>query len=144
MNIAAIVAAIAFATGFGAAWQVQGGRITTLKLEQANERISQQRASRATYERYSAAVSKAQNDAQTRRSVISADSRRVGDVGNGLRITSTSAVRTAADNADACASIVAAYDTILEEGRGFIEEVAGAVDQCQSDIKLMQDAWPRY
>jgi len=75
--------------------------------------------------------------------VIAADSRRAGDAGYGLRLTSTSAVRTATDNADACAAIVATYDAILEEGRGFIQEVAGAADQCQSDIKLMQDAWPR-
>jgi len=73
--------------------------------------------------------------------VIAADSRRAGDAGNGLRLTSTSAVRTATDNADACAAIVATYDAILAEGRGFIQEVAGAADQCFSDLKTVNDAW---
>jgi len=44
MNLTIISGAIAFALGFGAAWQVQGHAILKINLEQANERINLQRA----------------------------------------------------------------------------------------------------
>ena len=147
MNLTAISAlagaVIAAPLAWGTAWHIQGTRITQMRLEHANERIATQRAARAALERSLSRLDQAQNDAQARRVVIAADSRRAGDAGNGLRLTSTSAVRTATDNADACAAIVATYDAILEEGRGFIQEVAGAADQCFSDLKTVNDAWPK-
>jgi len=147
MNITILIAlcsaAAAGAAGFGSAWHIQGSRITQMELNHANAIIQQQRAARQSIDRALSQVSQAQNDAQARRVVIAADSRRAGDAGYGLRLTSTSAVRTATDNADACAAIVATYDAILEEGRGFIQEVAGAADQCFSDLKTVNDAWPK-
>ena len=72
MNLTLISAAVAAAVGFGAAWQIQAGRMDSFKLEAANERINQQRVARATSERYSAALAQAQNAAQARRTVIAA------------------------------------------------------------------------
>jgi hypothetical protein len=47
----AISAAIAGAAGFWLAWQLQAGNITQLKLEHANERITQGRAARVVADR---------------------------------------------------------------------------------------------
>ena len=136
-----ISGAVAAAAGFGAAWTLQGRAIDLLKLEAKDAIIQQQRAARQSIDRALSQVSQAQNDAQARRVVIAADSRRAGDAGNGLRLTSTSAVRTATDNADACAAIVATYDAILAEGRGFVQEVAAEADRCFSDVQTLKDAW---
>lgn len=142
MNIAAIVAAAAFITGFGAAWQVQGGRITSLKLEHSDAIISQQRAARATYERYSAAVSKAQNDAQVRRTAINSavDSNGLGLIG--LRVAASS-VR---DSATTDTARTAYADTVTELfsdcSRRYIE-LAGTADGIASDNQTLRDAWPR-
>jgi len=75
--------------------------------------------------------------------VINRDSDRARSVGNGLRVTAASTVRTATDDPYACAAIVAAYGTILAEGSEFIQEVAGAADQCVSDITTLTQAWPK-
>ena len=137
-----ISAAAAGATGFGLAWRLQTATINDLKLEQKDERISLQRAARATIERQQSAVSLAQAAAVQRRRDLDAVRRDSDTALDGLRNATAAAVRAASESLDACNRVVAAHGDILSECSGTLQKVAGDADQCFSDIKLMQDAWP--
>jgi len=139
----AIAAAVAGAAGFGLAWQLQAGNITQLELDHANERISIQRAARATLERNMSQNATAQAASANRNVRVRVDSDRAGNAAGGLRIASTAAVRATADDPATCNSIIAAYDTVVATGSGLLREVARAADQCHSDLELMTDAWPK-
>lgn len=139
-----ISAALAAAAGFGAAWTWQGRAIDLLKLEAKDAIIQQQRVARQSIDRALSQVSQAQADAQVRTDGIRRAAGDAAAAGNGLRDTSAATVRAAADHADTCAAIVSAYDTILAEGRGFIQEVAAEADRCFSDVQTLKDAaWPK-
>lgn len=141
--IAAAAAIASGLAGFALAWQLQAGNISEIKLGAANERIAIQRAARQTLERVTGQIATAQVAARKRDVRVRVDSDRAGNAGNGLRLSSTAAVRTVADDPDACNSIIAAYDTILAEGSGFIREVAASADQCLSDVQTLTDSWPK-
>jgi preprotein translocase subunit SecF len=138
--VSAIVSGIA---GFALAWQLQTGNIAKLELEQKDERISIQRAARTTLERSMSQVAAAQAASANRNVRVRVDSDRAGNAGNGLRLASTSAVRAAEDFTDACRAVIAAYDTVVATGSGLLREVARAADQCDSDLQLIQEAWPK-
>ena len=140
---ATIAAVIAGAAGFGAAWTLRGMEIDSLKIEAKDAIIQQQRGARAAIDRATTQVITAQNAAAARNVRIAADSRRAGDAGNGLRLASTTAVRAASADSDACGSTVAAYGVILDEGIAAIREVAGVADQCISDNQALTEAWPK-
>lgn len=133
---------IAGLAGFGLAWQLQDGTIAKIKLEQANERINIQRVARATIERIIGNIAAAQTKAAVRNVRVLADADNSRNAGNGLRIASTATVRSAEDFTDACRSIIGAYDTVVETGSNLLREVARAADQCDSDLQLIQEAWP--
>lgn len=143
MNIAVITSLIASIAGFGLAWQLQGHQITKLNLEHANERITIQRAARQTLERYQATLAEAQADSAKRNVRVRTDADGSRNAGNGLRIASTATVRAVEADPSTCNSIITAYDAVVAAGEEFIREVARDADQCHSDIKMMQDAWPK-
>lgn len=143
MNLTLITTTIAAAAGFALAWNLQAHQITKQELTHANERITIQRAARQTLERYQATLAEAQADSAKRNVRVRTDSDRAGDSGNGLRLTSTAAVRTATDDPAACSSIVAAYGSVVTESSEFIQAVAADADQCHSDLQLMQESWPK-
>ncbi len=140
---AAISAALGFSVGFGAAWTLQGRTIDELKLGAANDRIEQQRATRAAIERASQNVREAQESASHRNADLRRDASHANDVAGGLRIAAAAATRTATESTDACGAIVSAYDVILAEGSELLREIATTADQCISDNKALSDAWPR-
>lgn len=147
MNItllaSAIAAAVAGVAGFGLAWQLRAGNISEIQLEHANERIAIQRAARQTLERVTGQIATAQVAARKRDVRVRVDSDRAGNAGNGLRLASTATVRSAADDPDACNSIIAAYDAVVAEGSEFIREVAASADQCHSDLQTLTESWPK-
>jgi hypothetical protein len=82
--------------------------------------------------------------ASAKRSVrVRVDSDRSRNAGNGLRLTSTAAVRASEADPAACNSIIAAYDAVVAASSEFIQRMARDADQCHSDIQLMQEAWPK-
>lgn len=93
MNLTAIAAAVSAALSFGLAWQPQAHNILKINLEHSDAIIQQQRGARAAIERATTQVIAAQNAAATRNARIAADAGRAADAGNGLRATSTTAVR---------------------------------------------------
>lgn len=142
MNLTLISAAVAAAVGFGAAWQIQSGRMDSLKLEAANERINQQRVARATSERYSAALSKAQTDAQARRTVIAASVDANGAGLIGLHHTADS-VRSSATTSDARDAYGDAITKLFDQCSETLVRVAGEADGHVSDKQTLMGAWPR-
>jgi hypothetical protein len=143
MTLHLITATIAAALGFGAAWTWQGRAIDTLKLEQRDDIITQQRAARATTERLTSAVRTAQTDAATRAPRLAADRDSAANSGNGLRVTSADSVRASTDDLNACTASLAAHGVVLSESIGFIHYVAAEADQCASHAVMLQDAWPK-
>ncbi|OIN94194.1 MAG: hypothetical protein AUJ20_01365 [Comamonadaceae bacterium CG1_02_60_18] len=141
--IASLISAVAAGlAGFGLAWRLQTATIDQMELEQANERISLQRAARATMERQQSAVVTAQNAAAERRRAL-AIVRRDGDAALvGLRDATAAAMRAASESLDACNRVVATHGDILAECSSTLQKVAGDADQCISDTKTLIEAWP--
>lgn len=143
MNFTPIIVAISLALGFGGAWSLRGHQIDKLKLEQANERISIQRAARATIERTSNAVIAAQNAAAGRVAVIKRNSDAVRVSADGLRDDLDVTRRAAASTIDACNHHAATVSELLIEAVAMGRELAQACDGHASDVRTLMDAWPK-
>ena len=143
MNITLISAAIAGVIGFGLAWQLQSGNITKINLEQKDERIAIQRAARQTIERQTAQLATAQSNAAGRAVVLRGHVRSAAIVGDGLRVKTVDAVRTANDDPTTCNAIVSAYGAVVDSSSRFIQDVSADADQCHIDLALMREAWPK-
>ena len=124
MNLTLISAAVAAAMGFGAAWQIQAGRMDSLKLEQKDARIERDRAARAQAERRVATQFTAATRAQSNLRAAAADRSRLDLVGSGLRDT-TAAMRAGDSDAATCHRQVAALGVVLDECTARYTEVAG-------------------
>ena len=142
MNLTLISAAVAAAVGFGAAWKIQGHFILKTELAAKDERINQQRVARATSERYSAALSKAQTDAQARRTVIAASVDRNGDGLSGLRHTADT-VRSSATTDSARDAYADAVTELFDQCGQALVRVAGEADGHVSDKAALIESWPR-
>ena len=141
--ISAITSAIGIAAGFAMAWQLQAHTIIKMELTHANERITIQRAARVASERHIAAVSQAQANAASRVVALRRDAAGAAAAGNGLRITSDSAVRTAASDPATCDAIVRTYAAVLAEATDFAGGVASEADLCFSDLQTMNESWAK-
>ena len=139
---AAVSAALAGVAGYALAWNIQAKILVDTKLEHANERIEQQRGARAAIERATSQVITAQNAAAARNDANRIAAGGAAAAGNGLRIASTTAVRTSTADSNACSALVGAYGVILDEGSRLLGEVAAIADQCISDNKALTDSWP--
>lgn len=141
MNIIAIV--LSAILGFSTAWAVQQHRIDQLKLETTHERISIQRAARATIERSVAQTAAAQSAAMAR----AVELRRVADGARAelgrLRNASDAAVRTATSNADACVERATSAAELLNQCAAEYQSLGERADRHVSDIKTLTDAWPK-
>jgi len=140
---AAISAALAGAAGFSAAWTIQGRNIDSLKLEQRDAIISQQRAARATSERLAQQVITAQNAAAARNVTLAADRSRAVSELDRVRESIAIAMRSARDSHDACIAKADACGVVFSQCAGRLVEVAADTDQCFSDNKALTDGWPR-
>jgi len=138
-----ISAAAAGIAGFGLAWRLQTATINQMELDNANQRISLQRAARQTIERQQNAVVSAQAAADKRRRALDAVRRNSNSALDGLRDTSAAALRAAGESLEACTRIVKTHGTILSECSGTLQKVAISADQCFSDQQTLIDAWPK-
>ena len=140
---ALISAAIAGAGGFGAAWKWQAANINEIRLDQANERISTQRAARATLERHMSSVSLAQAKAADRVVRLAADNSRAASALDRLRDTSSAALRAAAGDLDACTTSLASHSVVLSQCGQELVRVSKDADDWASHAVSLQDAWPK-
>ena len=143
MNLTVVVALVSAAAGAALAWQLQAHQIVRLELEQSNERMSIQRAARATLERNMSQNAAAQVAAANRGIRNRAAAGVASDVGNGLRLTTAATVRTVEADPSTCDSIIAAYSAVVDTSSKFIQAVSRDADQCHSDLTLTQEAWPK-
>jgi hypothetical protein len=139
----AIAAAVAGAAGFGLAWQLQAGNISEINLERANERISIQRAARATIERTTGAVIAAQNAAASRAVVLRRDADAARTAADGLRDDLTAIGSAAASSIDARNRHAATVSELLVESASLNRELAQACDGHASDVRTLMEAWPK-
>ena len=143
MQFTLIASAIAGAAGFALAWQLQAGNITKHELTYATERIAVQDSIRTALEANQRQVAAAQADAVLRNRTLRRESDASRAAAVSLRQSSDSAVRAAGTDAATCAHVVTAYGIVFAECTGTLQEVARDADQCQSDLKLMQESWPK-
>jgi hypothetical protein len=143
MNITLIATIVSAAAGFAVAWNLQAHQITKQELNHANERISIQRAARATIERTSNAVIQAQNNAASRVAVhrlAAADAR--GAVER-LRDELDVATRAANTSFDACTVAAATTSGLLHQCAARYSELADKAQGHVSDVRTLMEAWPK-
>lgn len=143
MNLTAITSIISAVAGFAVAWQLQAHQIVKLNLERANERIALQQASRAANERNTTALIQAQNNAAVRDRVVRGNAAATGAAGNGLRITTASTVRAAAESTDTCPNSAAALAVVSDQCFAELQGLAEVADRHVNDIKTLIEAWPK-
>lgn len=132
--------AVAAASGFAVAWQLQAGTISDIHLEAAHELLQSQADARDEAERRIAQVTAAQNSAQTRLRAVVADRGRADLVGNGLRITTAETVRTAAENPAACADHAATLGIVFDQCVQAYIDVATDADRWASQAIEQHEA----
>ena len=150
MNLTTIIAAVSIAIGTGLGWQLQAGRINTVKLElqnertdRANERLAIQMAARDAIVKTTGQVKQAQVDAAMRNDRLLADlSRTTGQLVR-LQDASSTAVRNAHSGLDACTSTLATHSKLLNQCAERYSSVAGDADQWASGLILWQEAWSK-
>ena len=140
---AAVSAALAGSIGFGAAWTLQGRTIDELKLGAANDRIAQQRSTRQAIERATTHVREAQESASNRIATLNRELADVRVVADGLRDTSTAALRSSAESPEACSRVTSTYNIVFTECAGSLQEMAGYADQCSIERQALSDGWPK-
>ena len=138
-----IAGAVAAVVGFGLAWQLQAGNITQIELDAANDRIALQRTARQNAERYVAQVATAQANATTRGVVLRAAAASASYVGDGLRIKTADAVRSAASDPAASADAAAALGAVFNQCSAELESMGAVADRHASDAQTLVDSWPR-
>ena len=140
---AAICAALAGVSSFGAAWKIQAANINEIRLDHANERIAVQRQARAALELSMSRVSTAQAKAQSRMVRLAADNARATDALDSLRTASASALRSAANDIEACTGSLAAHSVVVGACSTRLVEVAKDSGDWVSHAITLQDAWPK-
>lgn len=143
MNLTFISYAIAAALGFGAAWTLQGRAIDSLKLEQKDERIARDYASRAAIERNTSAVFKAQNGAVVLAGKSRADADSARTELDRLQHQSAETLRTAAASLDACLVAANSFRVVFDQCSTSYESLAGNAQRHTDDIKTLVAGWPK-
>lgn len=137
---AAICAALAGVSSFGAAWKIQAANINEIRLDHANERIAVQRQARAALELSMSRVSTAQAKAQSRMVRLAADNARATGALDSLRTASANAMRSAANDIEACTRSLAAHSVVLGRCGQELVRVSKDADDWASHAVTLQDA----
>ena len=141
--IAAVLAAIGFAGGFGTAWKIQAGNINAKEAAHAKQELANvQQSAAADIRRLDNAIT-AQNAATTRSVALRRDrDSALTELGR-LRLAVASAVQTASTDPVACPERAASLGDVLTELGRAGAELAGKADRINSDRQTLIDAWPK-
>jgi hypothetical protein len=142
MNLTLISASIAFALGFGAAWQLQGHFILKAELEQKDARIERDRAYRAQAERHIATVATTQASAAKRVAAMAGVSDSNRTELQRLQSHTAESLRAAAGSLEACTAHSAAQGLVLNQCTSRLVEVAEVADGHASDAQTLMESWP--
>ena len=141
--IAAVIAATAFAGGFGTAWKIQAGNINAKEAAHAKQELANvQQSAAADIRRLDNAIT-AQNAATTRSVALRRDADLARTELGRLRNAVTSAVQTSRTDPVACPDRAAALADVLTELGRAGAELAEKADRINSDRQTLIDAWPR-
>ena len=122
---------------FGTAWQLQELTITQIKLEATNEHIASQRVARIDAEKRVTSVLVAQNNATVSAIKLRADVAGTVTVGNGLRIQTTTAVRTAASDPSLCSDTAIALGELFNDSSQAYVDLAEQAQRHIIDIQAL-------
>ena len=141
--IAAVIAATAFAGGFGTAWKIQAGNINAKEAAHAKQELANVQQSAASDIRRLDNAITAQNAATTRTVALRRDrDSALTELGR-LRNAVNSAVQTANTDPVACPERAAALGDVLTELGRAGAELAEKADRHASDVKTLTEAWPK-
>lgn len=142
MNPLLISALISAALSFGAAWQIQGWRMDSLRLEQANEKLAIEQSSRQRLADAETRVAQAQADAASATQRVRIDSAGAGRAANGVRDALANAVRAASTDLQACTGQVSTLSELLTGSTDLARRLATEADEWAIQAVTLQSAWP--
>ena len=141
--IAAVIAATAFAGGFGAAWKIQAGNINEREAQYAKQELANVRSSAASDIRRLDNAITAQNAATARSVALRRDrDSALTELGR-LRLAVNSAVPSTCDAASAGTERANATNQLLLECAEQLTDLAEKADRHASDVKTLIEAWPK-
>ena len=141
--IAAVIAATAFAGGFGTAWKIQAGNINAKEAAHAKQELANvQQSAAADIRRLDNAIT-AQNAATTRSVALRRDrDSALTELGR-LRAAATSAVPSTCDAAGTGVERADPARELFLSCAEQLTDLAGKADRINSDRQALIDAWPR-
>ena len=141
--IAAIIAAMGFAGGFGTAWKIQAGNINEKEAQYAEQELANvQQSAAADIRRLDNAIA-AQNAATARSVALRRDrDSALTELGR-LRLAVNSAVQTASTSPATCPERADALGYVLTELGRAGAELAEKADRINSDRQTLIGAWPK-
>lgn len=141
--IAAIIAAMGFAGGFGTAWKIQAGNINAKEAAYAKQILANVRDSAAADIRRLDNTITAQNRAAVRAIAVRRDSDSVRSELDRLRLAARSTVPSTCDAADAGIVRADPARELFLECSEQLTTLAGKVDRHVNDLRMMAEAWPK-
>lgn len=143
MNPLLISALISAALSFGAAWQIQGWRMDSYKLEVTNEKLANEQSTRQAVSDAQLRVTAAQAAAQVATDRVRADADRTVRSAVGLRDALAGAVRAASTDLQTCTGQVTAISELLTASTDLSRSIAAEADQWAVQAVTLQSAWPK-
>ena len=141
--IAAVIAAIGFAGGFGTAWKIQAGNINEKEAAHAKQELANvQQSAAADIRRLDNAIT-AQNRATARAVALRRDADLARTELGRLRLAVNSAVQTASTDPVACPERAASLGDVLTELGRAGAELAAKADRHVNDVKTLIDSRPK-
>lgn len=141
--IAAVIASLGFAGGFGTAWKIQAGNINAKEAAYAQQELANVQQSAASDIRRLDNAITAQNAATTRSVALRRDADLARTELGRLRLAVNSAVHTANTDPVACPERAASLGDVLTELGRAGAELAEKADRINSDRQTLIDSWPK-
>jgi hypothetical protein len=127
---------------WGIAWKIQASKITQMELDNANDRISRQRAARAAIENTVTQRDIAQRESQDRAISARTNAAAANAASNKLRDESTIALRTASKDLATCTISAITFSGLLNNCSERYQGLGESCERHVSDIKTMITSWP--
>ena len=141
--IAAVIAATAFAGGFGTAWKIQAGNINEKEAQHAKQELANVRSSAASDIRRLDNAITAQNRATARAVALRRDrDSALTELGR-LRDAVNSAVPSTCDATSVGIDRAATTGKLLLECSEQLTDLAGKADRHANDLRTLIEAWPK-
>ena len=135
--------AIALILGFGSAWKIQDWRQESKEKSYAEQKLAEVRSAAAATIRRADNVIQAQNDAQTRISVLRMDATNSRIAVDRLRDTLDASMRESNSSIASCVERTITISELLNQCAKAYRELGEVADRHTSDIQTLRSAWPK-